>query len=110
MRYRGNNNKIERFYTGKSKVDKFVGVYYHPQAKELPASLTCTYKMKNNRYLVLPMTKRGAGRVNAAAIENEINSNWRSLRDTGFYVCGDGGDNGMSKENLNTCQFYLTPR
>ncbi|WP_342220329.1 hypothetical protein [Rickettsiella endosymbiont of Miltochrista miniata] len=107
LRYRGHSNKIEKFYAGESRVDKFAGAYYHPQTQELPASFTCIYKQKNNKYLVLPMTKKGARRVNAATIENEINSNWRALRDTGFYVCGDDG---MVKENLDNCQFYLKPR
>lgn len=105
FRYRGNRNKIEKFYDGNSHVDKFVGAYYHPQTQEIAASLTCTYKQKNNRYLLLPMRKREAGRVKEERIGNAVNSNWRPLRDTGFYVCGDDG---MARED--TCQFYLTPR
>jgi hypothetical protein len=108
FQYRASNNKIEKFYRGKSKVDKFTGVYYHPQkTPEMAASLTCTYQQKNNRYLLLPMTERGAKRISGAAIENEIDSNWRVVQNSSFFVCGNGE---MAKENLDNCQFFLNSR
>ena len=101
FQYSGNNNKIEKFYKGKSKVDKFTGVYYHPHG-----TLTCAYKQKNNRYLLLPMTERGARRINGAVIANDIESKWRPHGNSSFYVCGDGA---TTRENLDDCQFSLKP-
>ncbi|MEN9450188.1 MAG: hypothetical protein RJA83_802 [Pseudomonadota bacterium] len=105
FRYRGDTNKIEKFYDGNSHVEKFVRAYYHPQTQEVPASFTCIYKQKNSRYLLLQMGKRVAGRVKEETIGNDVNSNWQPLRDTGFYVCGDDK---MAK--ADDCQFDVRPR
>ncbi len=48
--YKGTNNKIEKFYKGNSKIDKFIGTYFFPDSSEIPGSLTCTYKQANNKF------------------------------------------------------------
>jgi hypothetical protein len=100
--YRAHNNKIEEFYTGESKTDEIIAAYYHKRTKRLEPSLTCVYKEKAGKYLLFPMSEKGARRVNGGSIK-EKNSNWR-IDYTGLFVCRNDG---VTKENLDNCQFSI---
>ncbi|TLY48199.1 MAG: hypothetical protein E6K54_02885 [Gammaproteobacteria bacterium] len=103
FRYKGRKNKIEKFYVGNSKVDRFRGAFYFPDTPEIPGSLTCTYKQVNNKFFLLAMTKRKVRGVEEEMIVNDVNSNWRAPN-TGFYACGEEG---IVKEDA--CRFSFKP-
>lgn len=50
------------------------------------------------------MTKRKVRRVEEEIIVNDVNSNWRAIPNTDFYVCGEEG---IVKEDA--CRFSFKP-
>lgn len=102
FRYKGRQNKLQKFYEGNSTIDRFSAAYYYPDTPGVPGSLTCTYKQANSKLFILAMPKRKVWRVDESMIANDIHSNWRSISNTGFYAC--------KRDKIveeNACQFSL---